>query len=148
MAALEQSQPARAEFEKSIALAPVQTESYFRLGLIELESNDIDSAARNFRHLLERDPKHAGALAALGQVEFRQKNYSGAVEVQRAIANNDRLREAHYYLGLTYARLGKKQESERELATATRLEHEETEKQRTVFTILDPGTGPDPQSKK
>jgi tetratricopeptide (TPR) repeat protein len=150
LAALEQSQAARAEFEKSIALAPVQTESYFRLGLVQLESNDIDSAAKNFQRVLDRDPKHAGALAASGEVEFRRKHYSAAVDLlQRAIASDDRLREAHYYLGLTYARLGKKQESEQELAIATRLEHEETEKQRTVFTILDPGPGstPDPQSK-
>jgi tetratricopeptide (TPR) repeat protein len=149
LAALEQLQAARSEFEKSIALAPLQTESYFRLGLLELESKDLDSAAKNLRRVLDRDPKHAGALAAMGRLEFQQKNYSGAVELlQQAVASNAGLREAHYYLGLTYARLGKKEDSEQELQIATRLEHEQTEKQRTVFTILDPGPGPasDPKS--
>jgi hypothetical protein len=61
--------------------------------------------------------------------------------LQRAIVSNDQLREAHYFLGLTYARMGRKQESEQQLQIATRLEHQEAEKQRTVFKILD--TGPE-----
>ena len=47
------------------------------------------------------------------------------------------MREAHYYLGLSLARMGHKSESEEELAIATRLGHEETEHRRTVLT-LDP----------
>jgi hypothetical protein len=57
------------------------------------------------------------------------------------------LREAHYYLGLTYARLGRKQESNEQLQIATRLEHEESEKQRTMLRILDPGDGTDSTEK-
>jgi tetratricopeptide (TPR) repeat protein len=95
--------------------------------------------------VLNRDPKHAGALAGLGRVQLEQKNYSEAANLlQRAIASNDQLREAHYFLGLTYARMGRKQESEQQLQIATRLEHEEAEKQRTVFKIVE--TGPDDTS--
>ena len=65
LAALEHTQEAREQFERSIALAPEQTESYFRLGLIELNVKDLDDAATNFRHVLTRDSKHAGALSAL-----------------------------------------------------------------------------------
>jgi hypothetical protein len=54
----------------------------------------------------------------------------------RAIASDASLRQAHYYLGLSYARLGRKDDSEKELQTASQLEHEEVEKHRVVLKIL------------
>ena len=141
LAALERSPEAAAEFQRSITLSPVQTESYFRLGLLQLDAKALDSAASNFQHVLDRDATHAGALAGLGRLRLEQQNYTAAADLlQRAIASNQSLREAHYYLGLTYARLGRKEESSQQLQIATRLEHEESEKQRTVFKILDTGS--------
>jgi tetratricopeptide (TPR) repeat protein len=142
LAVLERSAEAKAQFERSIALAPAQTEAYFRLGLLDLDSKDFDSATGDLRHVLDREPKHSGALAALGRVEFEQRHYAEAVDLlQRAIANDNSLREAHYYLGLTFARLGRKQESDQQLQIATQLEHDDVERRRTVFRIPDPATG-------
>jgi tetratricopeptide (TPR) repeat protein len=139
---LERSGEARSQFEQSIALGPAQTESYYRLGLLDLDSKDLDSAAKNLRHVLDREPKHAGALTALGRVAFEQKHYPEAMDLlQRAIANDGSSREAHYYLGLTFARTGRKQEADNQLQIATQLEHEEVEHRRTVFRILDPAVG-------
>jgi tetratricopeptide (TPR) repeat protein len=130
---------ARAEFEKSIALQPAQTESYFRLGLINLDAKEYDSAESNFQHVLARDPKHAGALAALGRANMEQKKYDQAADLlERAISSDDSLREAHYYLGMTYARMGRKEDSDQQFQIATRLEKEATEKQRTVLKVLNP----------
>ena len=141
-AALQKTADAGNEFQKSISLQPIQTEAYFRLGLLELDSKDLDSAAREFHQALDRDPQHAAALAALGRLEIERKNYEESIALlNKAIARNPDLREAHYYLGLAYARMGRKQESADEFEIATRLEHEETQKEKTVFTILDPGTG-------
>jgi|HubBroStandDraft_5_1064220.scaffolds.fasta_scaffold72817_2 tetratricopeptide (TPR) repeat protein len=141
LAALERPAEARSQFERSIALAPAQTESYFRLGQLDLDSKDLDSAAKNFRIVLERDPKHAGALAALGRVDFERKQYPEAVDLlQRAVASDDSLGVAHYYLGLTYSRMGRKAESDQELQKAVQLEHQGTEKQRTIFKLMDPGS--------
>jgi tetratricopeptide (TPR) repeat protein len=141
LAALERSAEARTQFEQSIALAPTQTESYFRLGLLDLDSKDLDAAARNLRLVLERDPKHAGAMAALGQLEFERKHYTEASDMlQRAIASDDSLGIAHYYLGLTYSRMGRKSESDEEFQKATELRNQEAEKQRTIFRLLDSGT--------
>ncbi|MFZ3340488.1 MAG: tetratricopeptide repeat protein [Terriglobales bacterium] len=138
LAALERTQEAREQFERSIALAPEQTESYFRLGLIELNMKDLDEAAANFRQVLTRDPKHAGALSGLGRVAFEQKHYSDAIDLlQRAIASDDSMREAHYYLGLTFARAGRKEEADRQLQIATRLEHAEAQHRRTVLRLQD-----------
>ncbi|MGA3105365.1 MAG: tetratricopeptide repeat protein [Terriglobales bacterium] len=138
LAALENTLEAREQFERSIALAPEQTESYFRLGLIELNVKDLDEAATNFRQVLTRDSKHAGALSALGRVAFEQKHYSDAIDLlQRAMASDDSSREAHYYLGLTFARLGRKEEADTQLQIATRLEHDEAQQRRMVLRIQD-----------
>lgn len=146
-AALQLASEARTEFQKSIALAPVQTESYFRLGLLDLDAQDYVSAEKNFRHVLDRDSKHAGALAAMGRVKLETKKYDEASDLLlRAIASDASLREAHYYLGLTYARMGHKQDSEQQLQIATQLEKEATQKQRTVFKILNPGEATQPSS--
>ncbi len=145
LAALELSQDARAEFERSIALAPAQTESYYRLGLLELQSRDLEAASSHLRQVLEREPTNAPALTAMGKVAFEQKLYSDAIPLlQQAIANDSTMREAHYYLGLAFARTGRKPESEEQLALATRLEHEEAEHRRIIFRISDP-TPPAPQ---
>lgn len=147
LSALERAPEARVEFEKSVSLMPVQTESYFRLGVLDLQSKNFDSAEKNFEHVLGRDPKHAGALAGLGRAKFEEKKYPEARDrLLEAISSNDKLREAHYYLGLTYARMGRKEDADHELAIATRLEHEETERQRTVFRILNPESAARPEA--
>jgi tetratricopeptide (TPR) repeat protein len=136
LAALERSEEARAQFERSVALDPAQTESYFRLGLLELEARDLDSADKNLRQVLDRDPRHPGALTATGRVEFSRKHYDEAlIFLQRAIANGDSTHEVHYYLGLTLARLGRKQESDEQLQIATQMQRAEAEHRSMVFTL-------------
>jgi tetratricopeptide (TPR) repeat protein len=136
--ALLRTQDARSQFEKSIALQPVQTESYFQLGRISLESGDVGVALAQFRRVLARDPHHAGALAGTGRLRFEEKDYPRAVELlEKAIAADASSREAHYYLGMTYARMNRGEDSEKELAIATRLEHEEVEQHQHLLRIID-----------
>jgi tetratricopeptide (TPR) repeat protein len=137
--AQQRASDARTEYEKSITLQPLQTESYFQLGLTELEAGDSDGAAKQFEHVLDRAPQHAGALTGMGRLKFQEKQYAeAAVLFEKAIASNPGLREAHYYLGLADSRLGRKEDSEKELQIASRLEHEEVEKHQTVLKIIDP----------
>lgn len=137
--ALQKTEDARAEYEKSITLQPQQTESGFQLGLMELEAGSPGAAADRFEQVLKRAPQHAGALTGMGRVKFQEKDYAAAAAFfVKAIASNPGLREAHYYLGLTDARLGRKEESEKELQIASRIEHEEVEKHQTILKIIDP----------
>jgi tetratricopeptide (TPR) repeat protein len=137
--AQQQAAAAHAEYEKSIELQPLQTESYFQLGLIELDAGNLDAAAARFDRVLKRAPQHAGALTGMGRVRFANKDYAGAADLfEKAIAADAQFREAHYYLGLTDARLGKKEDSARELEIASRIEHEQVEKHQNVMRVLDP----------
>ncbi len=146
--ALQRASDARAEYEQSIALQPLQTESYFQLGLMEFEAGDPDGAAKQFKHVLDRAAQHAGALTAMGRVRFQEKQFAGAATLfEKAIASNPGLREAHYYLGLADSRLGRKEDSEKELQIASRIEREEVEKHQTVLKIIDPDQAPATETK-
>jgi protein O-GlcNAc transferase len=148
LAALERPDQARTQFAKSIALSPEQSDAYLALGTMELHVNNLDQARTDLQHVLDRHPKHAGALSALGRVEFMQKHYTQAAELlQSAIAQDDSLHEAHYYLGLAYGRMGKKDKSDEEFQRATQLGHEEVEKRRALWNRLElpPAS---PQQKK
>ena len=130
---------ARAEYEKSIALQPQQTESYFHLGSMDVDAGNLGAAQEKFERVLRRAPLHAGALTGMGQVKFQEKKYSEAADLlEKAIAVQPRLRQSHYYLGLVDARLGRKEDSEKELQIARQIEHEEVEKHQTVLRVLDP----------
>lgn len=136
--ALQRVAEARSQFEKSIELQPAQTESFFQIGRMELEAGEIDTAERQFTRVLKRDPRHAGALSGMGRLRFQQKNYAEAAGLlQKAIAADASLREAHYYLGLTYARMDRKDESEKEQQIASRLEHEDLERHQYLLRIID-----------
>jgi len=139
LAAVGRSEDARAQFERSIALLPKQSEAYYRLGLLDLDAGDYDRAALNLHKVLENKPNDAGALTALGRVEFEQKHYPEAISLlQQAVSQDDSLQEAHYYLGLTLARMGHKQESSEQLEIAARLEQEQKERSRHQLRLNKP----------
>jgi tetratricopeptide (TPR) repeat protein len=126
-----QFDPARAEFQRSIELQPVQTEAYYQLGDIALGQGNFAEAIADFSKTLARDSKHGGALAGTGQAYFKEKQYVEAEEfLQRAVVSAPDYETGHYFLGLTLARLGRKEDSERELALATRLAEAASKKAR------------------
>lgn len=116
---------ARSEFERSIALQPVQTESFYQLGQIETDLQH-DSAARPLlEKVLARAPTHGGALTAMGILAYRAKNYPAArTFLERAVASSPDYQPAHYYYGLTLARLGEKTSSDEQLKLAVDLAHQ------------------------
>jgi tetratricopeptide (TPR) repeat protein len=140
LASLEHSDEARAQFQKSVELQPEQTESYLQLGRICLDADDLDCAAADFDRVLHRDPRHAEALAGMGRVEFQRKDYAKAIELLRQSIDLDpAIRQAHYYLGLAYARVGRNEDSAKELQVASKIEHDEVEQHRAILKLLDSG---------
>jgi tetratricopeptide (TPR) repeat protein len=124
--AAQRSTEARAEFERSIQLQPAQTESYYELGQLELEVEHDAQAAPLFQKVLARDATHGGALTGMGIIAFRSKDY---VQAEQYLAGAEKTapgyQPAHYYRGLTLARLGQKDESQRELQTAAELDRKQ-----------------------
>ena len=134
---------ARAEFARSIALKPMQTESYFELGDLALKQGDFDEALAQFNTTLERDPKHGGALEGSGEALFKEKKFQQASGfLERAIAAAPDYAPSHYYLGLTYARLGRKEDSERELALASKLADKQNQSSAGRLELTNPAPNP------
>jgi len=124
--AQQRSAEAKAEFDRSIQLQPVQTESYYELGQLELEVHHDAQAAPLFEKVLARDANHGGALTGMGIIAFRSKNYAQAEQyLARAEKAAPDYQPAHYYRGLALARLGQKDESQRELQTAAALDRQQ-----------------------
>jgi tetratricopeptide (TPR) repeat protein len=113
---------AEAEFERCIALQPRQTEGYYELGDTQLQANNYGDALANFSKTLERNQKHGGALVGTGVAYFKQKQYEKAIEALRKAVNVEPdYQPGHYYLGLTLARMGRQEESKRELEIAQQM---------------------------
>ena len=126
LAVQQRSAEARVEFDSSIQLQPAQTESYYELGQLELEVQHDAQAAPLFQKVLARDPTHGGALTGMGVIAFRDKNYAQAEQyLARAEKTAPNYQPSHYYRGLVLARLGQKEESQRELQIATELDRKQ-----------------------
>lgn len=107
---------AKAAFERSVALQPNQTESYYQLGVLALDTHEDEQAASYFQKVLDRGPAHAGALTGMGQVALRAKDYPKAERLLAAAeAADPSYATPHYFRGLALAKLGRKEEAEREL---------------------------------
>ncbi len=134
---------ARIELRRSIELQPVQTESYYELGQIELDVHNDAVAAPLFQKVLERDPNHGGALAGLGIIAYRKKDYLTAEGyLKHAAASAPNYRVARYYYGITLMRLGKKDEAAPELEAATLLARQENTTERGGMHLASPPPAP------
>ncbi len=144
LAILKRGAEAASAFERSIELRPEQTESQYQMGLLASAEGNLDAAAVWFKKVLKRFADHAGATLGLGLVQFNRKQYELArATLERAVSLDSAAAKAHYYLGLTYARLGDKSRATQELALAAKLEREQKDKGRTVLRLLGPESAGD-----
>ncbi len=124
-----QGTAAKAEFQRSIELQPGQTESFYHLGQLALQAGDFPAVLAADATVLERNPHHGGALTATGIAYFREKRYPEAeTALQRAVTEAPEYQLGHYYHGLVLARLGKKEESTRELALAAKMAEDDNKR--------------------
>src|SRR4029077_20885454 len=103
---------AKAELERSIALQPRQSGSYYELGDIALQQNQDSEAKDNFLKVLAMAPHHGGALTGLGVLAFRAKNYPEAEKfLKSAIEYAPEYPKTHHYYALVLIRLGRPDEA-------------------------------------
>jgi tetratricopeptide (TPR) repeat protein len=120
------------------------------LGDILLNAGEFDQASTQFQKVLSRDPHHGGALTGMGIVAYRQKRYEAAEGFfKSALENSPKYQPAHYYYGLDLRRLGRAEESSRELQTALELDKEEKAKRTQQPHILAPSRAqPEPPTQR
>jgi tetratricopeptide (TPR) repeat protein len=148
LAGLRRSEAARDAFERSIALRPEQTESNYQLGLLDMAEGNPDAAAARFGKALARYRDHTGALLGMGRVYFTRKQYDAARQkLERVVELEPGLQQAHYYLSMTYARLGNKEAAAREAEISEKLEREEKNRRRTTLRLYEENVRPETERK-
>jgi tetratricopeptide (TPR) repeat protein len=149
LAGMKRNEAARVSFDRSLALRPEQTESNYQLGLLDLADGDLDAAAARFGKVIERYRDHTGALLGMGKVYFGRKQYDAARQnLERVVALEPGLQQAHYHLSMTYARLGDKAAAAREAEISERLEREEKNRRRTILRLYEPTENVRPQGER
>lgn len=76
-------EPAAVEFRRALEAKPESIEARNNLGLVLLQTGQLNEAARQFQQPLELDPQPMEALVNLGGVYLMQRNYSGAISTLR-----------------------------------------------------------------
>jgi tetratricopeptide (TPR) repeat protein len=123
MDAYQRTDEAIAEFEAAEKQAPSLPGVHFGLGYLYWKKQRYQDADREFRRELMNDPKHAKALAYLGDVKIKTGQDAAALEpLKQSIAIDRNLRVAHFDLGLLYAKSGQPDSALAELREAIRID--------------------------
>src|SRR5579864_2811346 len=74
---------ARGFFEKAIAIYPKYDQAYNNLGVILMNSGDLDDGEKAFSKAIELNDRYAGAYVNLAKIAFDRKQYSQAFDLAR-----------------------------------------------------------------
>lgn len=113
------------------AIAPLREETrispnfappYYYLGDIDILQGDPEAALKYFEKALQLDPSYAEASLGMGQAYAKLSQYHKAEPLlQRAVKRMPNDAQAHYWLGQTLIRMGRKQEGQKELEIVNQI---------------------------
>jgi Tfp pilus assembly protein PilF len=96
--------------------------SYEQLGRLYVQSGRDDDAEKAFRSALKNDPRLPGSLLELARIYQRHNQNQKALEaLDTALKFASDSQSIHFVRGQVLARLGRKAESQKELAIAQKL---------------------------
>ena len=124
---------------QSITLQPRQVGSYDYLGRVAARQGDAGQAAEIFRNLVRDHPEYAPGYEGLGEALLKQRQYPDAQSaLEKAILLEPSSTAAHYQLGMLLGRIGKNDDSSKELEIARKLESDRRAKENMRLHILMP----------
>jgi len=85
-----------------------QSQKFYSAGLKELAEDNENKAVEQFRKAIDLNPYSVSSYAALASIELKSENYQSVETLLRTAPSHPTLR---YYLGCSYFRLGKFNES-------------------------------------
>jgi tetratricopeptide (TPR) repeat protein len=130
---------AAAHLRESVRLQPAQLSSPYYLALIARDKGEADRAIDALQTLLQRYPDHSASCEVLGGLLMTARRYPEAEEqLRKAIRLEPASVKANYQLGLLLARMGRKEESDKQLALANSLRKEQQASSRLQLRLLDP----------
>jgi len=93
---------------KALQLKPNYTEAVYFLSQIQVANNQLKDAIVSARVATEITPNEPVLFFQLGLLQYNDRDYtSAATSFEKALALNSQYANAQYFLGLSYARLGR-----------------------------------------
>src|SRR5436190_2270930 len=130
---------AAAHLRESLRLQPEQLASRYYLALVARDQGDERQAIEMLERLTRSHPDHAASCEALGGLLMNAQRYAEAeVNLRNAVRLNAKSVKANYQLGLLLARMGRKDEADKQLELAKTLRKEDEETSRLQLRLLDP----------
>lgn len=100
-------QRAKEGYKKSVALYPENTDSWYNLGVVLMNTNEKEKAKIAFQKAIKQDPFHIRARNNLGVIYFQSNNFQAAAEQFRNCLKIDKnFQSAYANLGAVYHNLG------------------------------------------
>jgi tetratricopeptide (TPR) repeat protein len=108
---------AKKELQQELEIDPANAGAEYVMGELARQSADFPGAVQHFTKATQLDPNFADAFLGLGISLLTEKNYSEAVApLEKAAKLQPGNPAAHYNLATAYARTGRKEDAQRELA--------------------------------
>jgi tetratricopeptide (TPR) repeat protein len=125
--------------KESVRLNPNQLISNYYLALVARDQGDEAGAIDRLEKLLQRYPEHAASLEVLGGLLMSAQRYADAERnLRQAVRLSPTSVKANYQLGLLLARMGKKEEADKQFAVAKGLRSDQEASSRLQLRLLDP----------
>ena len=116
-----------AEFQKEIALNPAHAPTYYKLADAYSRVQKYDEADRLLQRSIWLDSTSTGPFILRGKVLEKKGEFDLAVlSLQRAATMDPNNPMTHQLLGQAYRNVGKKNDAERELKLAEKLQNSQT----------------------
>lgn len=111
------AEEAKKEFEAELRVDPDAASAEFMLGDLARQSEQWDEAIRHFSRAEQLDAGFSEAYLGLGMaLNAAGKNADAVAPLERYVKTEPDDPAGHYQLALAYARVGRKQDADRELA--------------------------------
>jgi tetratricopeptide (TPR) repeat protein len=114
---------ARKELQQELEIDPANAGAEYILGELSRQAGDFPEAVEHFTKATKFDPNFADAYLGLGISLLNEKKYTEAVPpLEMAVKLQPGNPSGHYSLATAYARTGRKEDAERELALQKEIE--------------------------
>lgn len=132
---------AGAAFERELKLNPNDFYSWFFAGVVASSANDHQKAIPFLQKAVEINPDNGEAFLYLAQSQIEtndlagaEKNLKRAIELEGKGGKNTQSRRTHFMLGRLLLRTGRKEEGQKELAIAGKLQQESLDSSRSELS--------------
>lgn len=116
------AEDAKKEFTQELAIDPVNAAAEFWLGELARREGNWDEAILHFGNAAKINPKFSDAVLSLGTAMNSAAKYAEAIpQLEKYIKAVPDDPAGHYQLGIAYARIGRKEDSIREMALQREL---------------------------